>query len=144
MEFGEVRVSEFVVLHPAAPAEEESTYGGFAEIARQINARHPERGRPISRQLVERWYKCRGANEFPERRNVEVGGKTKPLFNLDEVMRWHARWLRERSTEDDPTLGTIPLFDVSPQGHPIDREASAYRGHPQVRESSYRSSILDL
>ena len=136
-------MSEFVVDHPAAPAENGSPHGGFAEIARQINARHPERGKPISRQLVERWYKCRDSNEFPERRYVEVGGKMKPVFDLDEVLRWHARWMRDRQPEDH-TMGTIPMFDMTPQGHPIDREAGTYRGHPTSRESNYRSSVLDL
>lgn len=136
-------MSEFVVEHPAALAETGSPHGGFAEIARQINARHPERAREVSRQLVERWYKCRGYNEFPERRNVDVGGRLKPLFDLEEVLHWHARWVRERQPED-PTLGTIPLFDMTPQGHPIDRESGSYRGHPESRESGYRSSVLDL
>lgn len=136
-------MSEFVVEHPAVPAESGSTHGGFAEIARQINARHPERSLPISRQLVERWYKCRGWNDFPERRGVEVGGKLKPLFDLEEVLQWHARWMRDRQP-DDPTMGTIPMFDMTPQGHPIDRESGSYRGHPESRESGYRSSVLDL
>lgn len=136
-------MSEFVVMEPAAPAESESAYGGFAEIARQISARHPDRRRPISRQLVERWYKCRLSNGFPERKAVEVRGKEKPLFDLEEVLRWHTQWMRDRQPED-PTLGTIPLFDVTPQGHPVDREAGAYRGHPDAGESRYRSSVLDL
>lgn len=139
-------MSEFVVEHPAAPAETGSPHGGFAEIARQINARHPERGKPISRQLVERWYKCRGGergNGFPERQNVEVDGKFKPLFDIEEVLRWHSRWMRDRQP-DDPTMGTIPMFDMTPQGHPIDRESGSCRGHPESRESGYRSSVLDL
>lgn len=134
-------------MHPAAPAESGSNYGGFAEIARQINARHPERTLPISRQLVARWYACREKNGFPERKPVEVRGHTKLLFDLDAVVQWHAMWLRTRQAEDapyDPTLGTIPLFDLNGRGHPVDSEASSYRGHPEVRESSYRSSVLDL
>lgn len=145
-------MSEVVVEHPAAPAESGNTYGGFAEIARRLNALHPERHLPISRQLVERWYKCRETNQFPERVTVVVKGKEKLLFLLDEVVRWHSWWLEQRSLDNAvaprryvgrPPIETIPLFEVDHRGHPRDNETAGYRGHPEVREN-YRSSVLDL
>lgn len=139
-------MAELSVSHPAAPAEEGSTHGGFADIARRLNALHPERQVPISRQLVERWYKCRSTNEFPERHPVELGdGKIKVLFDLLAVDQWHMRWIRKRQP-GGPPIETIPLFQVDRRGHPVhpvDAEGASYRGHPEVREN-YRNSILDL
>lgn len=133
-----------VRVRPAEPVVSgSSTHGGFADIARRLNALHPEREKPISRQLVERWYKCRDTNRMPERCPVQVDGKEKVLFNLQAVEQWHTRWLRERGAE--PPIETIPMFQVDHRGHPIDSEQSSYRGHPSARESSsYRESILDL
>ena len=133
-------MAESVIARPAAPAEEGKTHGGFADIARRLNALHPERPIPFSRQLVERWYKCRVANGFPERQPVEVGeGRVRPLFDLQLVERWHSR----RTGHAVPPIETIPLFNVDQRGHPIDAEQASYRGHPGVRED-YRGSVLDL
>lgn len=141
---------EAVVGHPAEPADKgNSTYGGFADIARRLNALHPERPKPISRQLVERWWKCRESNGMPDRELVEVEGRVKALFDLRAVELWHRTQHRARKV--NPPIETIPLFQIDHRGHPVDErrghpvdaEASSYRGHPQVRET-YRSSILDL
>jgi hypothetical protein len=152
-------MTEIVVAHPAAPADNGSTYGGFAEIARRLNALHPERTVLISRQLVAKWYECRGFNAFPERQPVEIEGKVKVLFDLDAVVRWHDRWMALRvenhSAEAgvaarrtaNPPIETIPLFTVDHRGHPVDAEQGAYRGDPGMQEnvrSNYRSSVLDL
>lgn len=135
--FGEVRVSDSVVVHPAAPAESGSPYGGLAEIARRLNALHPERPIPISRQLVSRWYAYREANGFPDIVSYEKrGARSFPLFDLEAVERWH------RGHFGTP-IETIPLFDLDSRGHPRDVEQIGHRGHPEVRES-YRSSVLDL
>lgn len=146
------------VAHPAAPADNGSTYGGFAEIARRLSALHPERT-ALSRQLVAKWYACRGFNAFPERQPVEVDGKIKVLFDLDAVVRWHYRWSALRADSHpaetgvtarrtaNPPIETIPLFPVDHRGHPVDAEQGAYRGHPGMQEdvrSNYRSSVLDL
>lgn len=135
-------MAEIFVARPAAPAGEGKTHGGFADIARLLNARHPERQIPISRQLVAKWYTHRETNGFPERRPA-VGEDGKPVFDLRAVEQWHVRWTRERNGGTPPPE-TIPLFHVDVHGHPVDAEQNAYRGHPGVRESSYRSSILDL
>jgi hypothetical protein len=135
-------MTETIVSHPADLAEKGSTYGGFAEIARRLNALHPERPNPFSRQLVERWYKCRGFNNFPERQPVEVReGKFKVLFDLQRVENWYTNWTRKRA--GNPPIETIPLFSVDHSGHPIDAEQGMHRGHPDVR-GDYRGSVLDL
>ena len=132
-------MTEAALDHLAEPAEKGKTHGGYADIARRLNALHPERPRPISRQLVERWYQCRGSNQFPERHSVEVaGGRALVLFDLQAVERWYVRERR-----GNPPIETIPLFQVDYRGHPIDAEQSARGGHPEVRES-YRGSVLDL
>ncbi len=117
--------------HPAELAEEGNTiYGGFADIARRLNQLHPERGKPISRQLVQRWYKCRASNGMPARKDVEVkAGKTKPLFDVQAVERWHTGQLRDRENRirqrgGNPPIDTIPLFMIDDQGSPIEM---AYR-----------------
>lgn len=132
-------MSDFVVVHPAAPAESGSTYGGLAEIARRLNALHPERHIPISRQLVARWYACRESNGFPDLVSREArGSRSMPLFDLQAVERWHRRHF-------GPPIETIPLFELPHYGHhPVDAEQGSHRGHPETRESSYRSSVLDL
>lgn len=140
-------MTETVVGLPAEPADTVVTYGGFADIARRLNALHPERPRPFSRQLVEKWFKHRGTNNFPDRQVVEDGGRLKPLFDLGAVEQWHVAWMQERRPENPP-IETIPLFQLDRRGHPIDAEQGSYRGHPADRESGggsrYRESILDL
>lgn len=137
-------MAEAVLGRPAEPVEdtsESSNYGGFADIAKRLNALHPERPIPISRQLVHRWWQCRGTNKFPEAKIVKINGRPRSVFDLAEVEQWHTNWLGERGI--NPPIETIPLFDIDRHGHPVDREQSSYRGHPEVR-GTYRSSILDL
>lgn len=113
-------MTEAVLEHPAELAEQvDSIYGGFADIARRLNALHPERDKPFSRQLVERWYKCRKANGFPERQPVEVKGKVRPLFDLRLVELWHSTEYRGRTRAARPPIETIPLFDVDHRGRMI-------------------------
>lgn len=115
-------MSGTVLKHPAEPAEEGSTYGGFADIARRLNALHPERPKPFSRQLVERWWKCRKSNGFPDRTPREVkGGKVKPLFDLHAVEQWHSTRKRTyvRTREANPPIETIPLFRIDNRGSAV-------------------------
>ncbi len=108
-------MTETLLGHPADSAEGMITYGGFAEIARRLNALHPERQPPFSRQLVSRWYKCRETNGFPEREPREVeGGRILPLFNLQAVDRWHRTEYKPR--QRSKPIETIPLFNVDRQG----------------------------
>lgn len=133
-------MTEFLV-RPAEPVVQVGrTHGGFADIARLLNAHHPDRMPPISRQLVERWYKCRSTNRMPDRHPVQVNGKEVVLFDLSAVVLWHKEWLRGRGVV--PPIDTIPLFQLDHRGHPVDTEN--VRSHPDVREGDYRSSILDI
>jgi hypothetical protein len=111
-------MTEVLLERPAEPAEEGITYGGFADIARRLNALHPERSKPISRQLVQRWFVCRESNGMPDREPIEVeGGKVKPLFNLQAVERWHTS--RKRTRDPNPPIETIPLFRVDARGRMV-------------------------
>lgn len=136
-------MSDSLVERPAEPVDTGIEYGGFAEIARRINAIHPNRRNPVSRQLVAKWYACRETNGFPERVPVSVReGRTKVLFDLAAVERWHTAWRLSRPLMNPP-IETIPLFQLDVRGHPVDGEQGSYRGHPEVR-SNYRHSVLDL
>jgi hypothetical protein len=136
-------MAEALVERPAEPVDTGNTYGGFAEIARRLNALHPERAKPISRQLVAKWYACRETNGFPERMPMdEVDGRVRVLFDLVAVERWHISWRMTRPVVNPP-IETIPLFSIDWRGHPVDAEQGSYRTHPEVREN-YRSSVLDL
>lgn len=112
MEMQDTTPTEPVVDH-------DGSYGGYAEIARLLSAQHPERERPFSRQLVERWYKKRGWNGFPEPQLVTTRtGKVRLKFNLAEVQQWHVTFRATRRIKVDRVveviapMGTIPLFDV--------------------------------
>jgi hypothetical protein len=110
-------MTETSLDHPAEPTEEGIDYGGFAAIAARLNALHPERPKPFSRQLVARWFKCRGTNKMPDRQPVEVGGKTKLLFDLEAVELWHATEHKPRPQKGSrEPIETIPLFRVDPSG----------------------------
>lgn len=149
-------MSESLVERPAEPVDTGSTYGGFAEIARRLNARYPERQIPISRQLVAKWYACREKNGFPERSAVRTpDGKPKELFDLAAVERWHTLWRFGRQAVSGPRVEALPLFQVDVQGHPVDEESHVRGGHPADEEyggyrgrsevrGGYRSSVLDL
>jgi hypothetical protein len=135
-------MTEVVLEHPAELAED-STYGGFADIARRLNALHPERQKPISRQLVQRWFTCREVNNFPEATLVKVKGKWGSLFDVEEAVRWYIDRERSRVDAGKAPIETIPLFDVDRRGHPIDAEQYSARRHPSD-EGGYQSSILDI
>jgi hypothetical protein len=113
-------MTDSIVERPAEPVGMGTTYGGFADIARRLNALHPERPIPFSRQLAAKWWKHRDTNGFPERLPVEVGvGKVKDLFDLDAVERWHSGrpvTARPAVSGDEGFIDTIPLFQVDSRG----------------------------
>lgn len=79
--------------------DEGSARGGFAKVAEHLNARHPTRVRPISRQLVHKWWRNRHWNRFPEA--IEAagsgnGGRGRPVFDLNATVNWYADYLRTR------------------------------------------------
>jgi len=81
---------------PTGPVvdDKESTHGGFSDIARVLNELFPNRRRPISRQLVHKWYMYREDNKFPEAASTTGstnGGKGHPEFNYTVVVGWYER-----------------------------------------------------
>ncbi len=111
-------------LNPAEPVvvDDDGSFGGFTDIARRLNARHPESNRLVSRQLVHRWSMKSYYNGFPGVVNVRTrSGKIKPWYILAEVDEWydsyrqHRRYSRYDRAEEAP-IDTIPLFDVDGRG----------------------------
>lgn len=94
--------------HPAEPVVDGNgkTEGGFAELARQLNLRHPGRRRPISRQLVHKWWMFRHYNRFPEAidsRGNTSGGKGRPVFDIDSVVTWYADYRKYHAAQGEST-----------------------------------------
>lgn len=86
--------------HPAEPVvgDNGKSEGGFAEIARQLNDLYPNRPRPISRQLVHKWWMFRHYNAFPEavKTKGSTNGQGRPVFDVENVIDWYASYLRHR------------------------------------------------
>lgn len=79
---------------PAEPVVDDKgkTYGGFAEVAQLLNKLFPKRERPISRQLVYKWWEYRVENQFPEATGVagtSNGGRGCSKFSYAEVVAWY-------------------------------------------------------
>lgn len=88
---------------PAAGDKGRPTRGGFAEAAKALNREHPNRRRPISRQLVHKWCNHRHFNMFPEPvdwAGSGNGGKGSPVFNIEAVVTWYAEYLRTRRRDE--------------------------------------------
>jgi hypothetical protein len=85
--------------HPAEPVvdDKKRAHGGFAGIAKLLNKRYPDRRRPISRQLVYKWWTNRHYNRFPETSAMQGsanGGRGNPVFNYREVVEWYTTYQR--------------------------------------------------
>lgn len=75
--------------------------GGFAKIAERLNELHPSRQRPVSRQLVHKWWMYRHFNAFPAAIDSTgspgtSGGKGRPIFDIAAVEAWHAHYIQTR------------------------------------------------
>lgn len=79
---------------PAGENTDSSERKGFAGIARLLNELHPDRRRPISRQLVHKWYLHRSYNRFPEPAAMAGGGTGRPVFDITEVENWYISYRR--------------------------------------------------
>jgi len=102
---------------PAAGDKEDPARGGFAEVAKRLNREDPDRQRPISRQLVHKWWINRHFNRFPEA--VETigsgnGGQGRARFDIETVVDWYIKYreTRHRTTTpqrrtEPPTAGTV-------------------------------------
>lgn len=113
---------------PAGPvADNEEMYGGYAYIARALSEKEPERKRPYSRQLVEKWYKHRVDNDFPEpvRTILMKSGRTRKVFSITEVEQWlkgyrvKPRTRKVSGNEPVPHMGTLPMFPIGRDGSPL-------------------------
>lgn len=95
---------------PAEPAagDDGPARGGFAEAAKHLNRFHPTRQRPISRQLVHKWWLYRHWNDFPEAVDVTGtanGGKGRPVFEMRDVKDWYVSYLRHRGVHNSASRG---------------------------------------
>lgn len=106
-----------LLTHPAEPVvDDDKSYGGYAEIARMLNKQHPDRERPYSRQLVQRWFTHRDYNKFPEPHQVKTkSGLVRPKFKLHEVDSWHRKYRDTRG--GNPPIETIPIYVVDSKGN---------------------------
>lgn len=78
---------------PAEPVEEgKKKHVGFAAVAERLNKLNPNRKRPISRQLVYKWYIHRSYNGFPAPISPAKGGNGRPEFDLKAVEKWYATY----------------------------------------------------
>lgn len=87
---------------PAEPAEDdkEDTCAGFAGLARYLNDEYPGRKRPISRQLVHKWYLYRHHNGFPGPIS-KSGNGGRPVFDKEDVDKWYVGF---RRSHGDPQI----------------------------------------
>jgi hypothetical protein len=109
---------------PAEPVVDDdgtADRGGFAKAAEHLNKLYPTRPRPISRQLVHKWWHYRHFNDFPEAvqtTGTANGGKGRSVFDLTEVENWYASYLRHRGVHSTASqeqtqriTGTEPSTD---------------------------------
>lgn len=108
--------------HPADPVVDSKgrTQGGFTEVAQLLNELFPKRRRPISRQLVHKWWVYRYDNQFPEAIDAvgtSRGGRGCSKFSYTAVVSWyevHRRCRDERRYTSSSTTVAAPLADLEP------------------------------
>lgn len=87
------------------------TRGGFSEVAHLLNERFPRRRRPISRQLVHKWWLFRHDNRFPEAADTEGtsrGGRGSAKFHYAAVVEWYELHRQPRDERRYTTQGAPP------------------------------------
>ena len=83
---------------PAEPAgDDKEGPTGFAGVARWLNREYPNRKRPISRQLVHKWYLYRHHNGFP----ASIATTGRPAFDITDVEQWYVKY---RSSHGEPHI----------------------------------------
>lgn len=112
-------MAEQIRVNPAEVVDNaDGLYAGYAAIARHLSALNPERPRPVSRQLVHRWYQRSGYNNLPAPCRVRVrSGKVKLMFDVTAVEQWYRLYRMTRKTSDE--IETIPLFQMDDEGKPV-------------------------
>lgn len=98
---------------PAQPGgdDKETSSAGFAAVARRLNELFPERPRPISRQLVHKWFLHRHYNGFPAA--FPAGsGMGRPVFDMEAVVDWYISHRRHHGGEPliEQTASPAPLI----------------------------------
>lgn len=95
---------------PTEPVGKDKKPEGFAGIARHLNDIHPNRRRPISRQLVHKWYINRHYNRFPEPVDSSGSGTGRSLFDPKAVEEWYASHARHHgdSVPQQQTAAAVP------------------------------------
>lgn len=108
---------------PAEPAgDDKEGSKGFAGVARRLNDLYPRRRRPISRQLVYKWFQNRHYNRFPEPVSTAGTGTGRPVFDLQAVEKWYASYRSHHG-------GEPPIEQhVSPAAAPDTRPTSQNEG----------------
>lgn len=104
---------------PAEPVvgDEGTAQGGFARAAEHLNALYPVRRRPISRQLVHKWWLHRYFNGFPEAVALSGTGKGRSVFDLKAIAEWYASYRRHRGAIDrQPAPTTLTASKPSAEG----------------------------
>lgn len=98
---------------PTEPVGEAKEPQGFAGIARHLNELHPDRRRPISRQLVYKWYICRRTNRFPEPVATSGGGSGHSVWDLETVATWYEKWSYYHGTSVTRRPAPAPVHTIS-------------------------------
>lgn len=67
--------------------------GGQTTVARELTE---ARGKLVTRQGVQMWWRRRDRNNFPERYPTTTKtGATRLLFDLDEVLAWYDTYMSQ-------------------------------------------------
>jgi hypothetical protein len=115
---GEVRMEEQRRSTDPVVDSKGRTHGGYAGVAEVLNTLFPYRRRPISRQLVQKWWEYREVNEFPAAAATSGNfnrGRGRPEFDYAAVVKWYrskrqhrdeVRYRRSRTEVITPTQAT--------------------------------------
>lgn len=108
---------------PAEPAtdDKEKTRGGFAWVAEELNRKFPPapHQRPISRQLVHKWWTKRHDNGFPEAIAIKGsanGGRGHHVFQAQDITDWYVLYRRTRLRGNAPGTTGNPLAPQQEHG----------------------------
>lgn len=108
--------------HPAEPVVDDNgeSQGGFAWIAGQLNDLYPNRPRPISRQLVHKWWVHREWNRFPEAVGMVGSGRGRPVFSRRAVIKWYVHYRHTRGAPLSEEASTPPPTTYEPRTQETD------------------------
>lgn len=101
--------------------DKEKTQGGFAWVAEELNKKFPPapHQRPISRQLVHKWWTKRHDNGFPEAITIKGstnGGRGHHVFRAKDVTAWYVLYRKTRLRSSAPGATDKPLASQQERG----------------------------